>query len=143
MKRFSIIFIIFCIALPVFAQVTYNHYEKSSQIICQIDTETPHYPGGSAEMVKFIDKNMIIPDSNRTKIMSGKMFIDLAIDTSGNIMRIKIFKGINKYIDNEVLRVFSIMPKWIPAVHDGKKIAKGMFFPIKFDFDKSIDKYVY
>ena len=131
---------IFSLAINAFAQVNYDHVEKSSQISCPIDTETPHFPGGSGEMIKFIDKNMIIPDSNRTLITSSKVFLDLVIDTIGNIKKIKIFKGINKYIDNEVLRVFSIMPKWIPGVHDGKKIEKEIFFPIKFDFVKSIDK---
>ena len=124
MKKLSIIYLIFSYAINAFAQVDYNHDEKSSQISCPIDTENPHFPGGNGEMIKFIDENMIFPDSNRTLITSNKVFLDLVIDTIGNIRKIKIVKGINKDIDNEVLRVFSIMPKWIPGVHDGRKIEK-------------------
>lgn len=58
----------------------------------------------------------------------------MVVDTSGLIKNVTILHGINDAVDNEVLRVFSIMPKWIPAEKNGVKIEKAFVFPIKIDF---------
>ena len=135
MKALYLISIIFLLGIKGLAQVDYD--KKSVGESCRIDTTTPHFPGGDGEMVKFIDKNMFIPDSIRNSTKTSRVFIDLDIDATGIIRKIKIVHGINSYIDNEVLRVFNLMPNWIPGVENGKKIEKEFIFPIKFNFDKS------
>ena len=86
-------------------------------------------------MMNFINNNFHLPDSIVKTGINTRIFLKIAIDTTGKLTRISILKGINKSIDNEILRVFSIMPKWIPGEKRGKKISEEFVLPIMFEFD--------
>ena len=107
---------------------------KSSTDVCSSDPGMPSFPGGTQKLNEFINQN--IQDSIIQPGTFGRVFVNLAIDTSGSIKKISILHGVNDAVDKEVLRVFSIMPKWIPAEKNGVKIEKGFVFPIKIDYTR-------
>ncbi len=108
--------------------------------VCGVDLEFPHFPGGVGELMNFINTNILIPDSVYETGLSSRIFLKIAIDTTGTLTKVSVIKGINQSIDTEFLRVFSIMPKWIPGIKDGKKISGEFVMPIKFEFNKSDEK---
>ncbi len=87
-------------------------------------------------MIKFIKMNLSIPDSISESIHVSKIVIKIAIDTTGQLVQTSILKGINNTFDNEILRIFSIMPYWVPGIKEGKKVKETFVLPIKIDFDK-------
>jgi len=80
---------------------------------------TPEYPKrGDYEILRFIRKNLVYPDSSFKNNIEGNVEIECVIDTKGKITECKVLKGINKELDSEALRIVSIMPKWIPALNE-------------------------
>jgi len=132
MKIISIIILFLIIAAGCRGQSNTKPVMQS-QKMCEFDSSWPQYPGGAAAFTKFIYKNLYKGDSVKISKIKGKMFIDLVIDTTGKIKEKLILKGIDKSTDTEMLRVFSIMPKWIPATRDGKKQEQEFVLPIKFN----------
>ena len=81
----------------------------------------PNFPGGNDSLIKFFQDNIHFPDSLKMQKITGKVFVSFIVDTSGTVKNLKLLKGMNKVIDEEVLRVASIMPKWMPAIVKGQK----------------------
>ena len=94
----------------------------------------PSYPGGLGELSSFIIENL--SDSIKKSELSGKILMSMVVDKSGAIKNAKVLKGINDSFDKEILRIFAIMPKWIPAVENGKKVEREFAFPFKIDLRK-------
>ena len=92
--------------------------------------ELPQFPGGSNNMSKFIAENYNFPEKTIKKI-DGKVYVSFLIDEEGKINQIQILKGIDKEIDDEILRVVSIMPAWKPATMNGRNVRVKMTIPIK------------
>lgn len=141
MKTLSVMILFLCV-------VTNGHSQaKNDSIIigsssqsCGSDLGTAHFPGGVDEMNKFINTNFHIPDSVEAVSINASVMLKISIDTTGTLTGISILKGVNQSIDNEILRVFSIMPKWIPGLRDGKKISETFALPIKIEFGKVEEK---
>ena len=124
-------------ATSCLCQVNVDLIKNESPQVCLIDLESPHFPKGISEMMNFINSNLLLPDSVLKTDINTRIFLKIAIDTTGTLNRITVLKGINKSIDNEILRIFSIMPKWIPGEKEGKKVSGEFVLPIKFVIDNN------
>jgi hypothetical protein len=141
MKKLFFIVILLCMATFGFCQDKNDSIIiKGSSQVCGIDLESPHFPGGDVEVLNFISSNIVIPDSVNTSSLNTRIILKISIDTTGTLTSISVLKGINQSIDNEILRVFSIMPKWIPGVKEGKKVSGTFALPIRIEFNKTDEK---
>ena len=141
MKPILVIITILYLGSHCFGQSNNNPVNKDSSQVCKVDSESPHFPGGNSEMMKFISDNLSLPDSVIDSALGKKIFLKMVIDTTGERSQIIVLKGINKTVDNEILRIFSIMPEWVPGIKEGKKISEEFVLPIKFGVnEKNITK---
>ena len=97
--------------------------------------EPPHYPGGDVELHKFTAKNIKYPQEAREKGIQGTVYVSFIVDEEGKITDAKVLKGVNKILDDEALRILSLMPKWIPGKQAGKPVRVQHNMPIKFFID--------
>jgi TonB family protein len=141
MKTLSVMLLFLCITANCFSQIKNDSiFIGSSSQSCGSDLGTAHFPGGFDEMNKFINANFHMPDSVKTATLSASVMLKISIDTTGTLTSISVLKGVNKSIDNEVLRVFSIMPKWIPGIKEGKKISETFALPVRIELGKAEKK---
>jgi protein TonB len=86
----------------------------------------------------YIDSNIKIPDSVRTGIVSGIVYVGFTIKENGELTNIHIIKGLKNCFmcDKEALRLISVMPKWTPALILGKTVSSNYNLPIKFEQKK-------
>ena len=83
-------------------------------------TQRPEFPGGSQAMFKFLKDNFKLPREVAGKKINGKIRVAFIITKEGEICDVRITSKPIKYIDDEFIRVFKNMPKWIPATNEGK-----------------------
>jgi protein TonB len=133
MKTLSVIITLLCLVTNCYCQV------KSDSIVippssqgCGMDLGSAHFPGGASEMMLFIDNNFHLTDSVPGRVKTSTIYLKITIDTTGTLTNISVLRGINQSIDNEFVRIFSIMPKWIPGIKDGKKIPAEFVLPIRY-----------
>ncbi|MGN7889394.1 TonB family protein [Dyadobacter sp. 22481] len=93
---------------------------------------TPEYPGGNAEMFKFLGRNIKYPTRASKANVQGKVFVNFVVTSAGDIQDVKILKGIGFGCDEEALRVVSKFPKWTPGKQDGKSVSVKYTVPINF-----------
>ena len=108
MKRIALLIVSLVLTTNCYCQVNIDTIEKGSHQVCAVDTESPHFPGGISEMMKFFDDNISLPDSVYESASGKIIYLRIVIDTTGNLTHTSISKGINKSIDDEILRRLKI-----------------------------------
>lgn len=94
--------------------------------------QMPQFPGGEKEMVKFIKSNLKYPDMARKTGVSGTVIINFIVQSDGKISNIKAIRGIGSGCDEEAVRIFRLMPDWIPGKNCGKPVSFRYTIPVRF-----------
>jgi len=79
---------------------------------------------------QFIFKNLKYPKEATEKLIHGRLVVQFVVSKTGKIENIKMLKDPGGVFENEIKRVFGLMPKWIPGQHEGRPVKVEMTFPI-------------
>ncbi len=90
----------------------------------------PEFPGGMAEMYKFINSHIKYPSAAQRGNISGRVFVKFVVEKDGSIGSIEILKGIGFGCDEEAARVIKSMPRWSPAKQNGKSVRVYYNMPV-------------
>ncbi len=93
------------------------------------------FPGGNAEMYRYLAKNVKYPAAAQRANVEGKVFAAFIVEKDGSITNVKIVKGIGFGCDEEVLRIMKEMPKWIPGTQAGNPVRSRFNLPIAFTME--------
>ena len=96
----------------------------------------PEYPGGAAELMKFLQKEVKYPKEAITKKAQGRVIVQFVVDKDGSIVEPKVVKSVDPSLDAEALRVVNAMPKWTPAKDKGEPVRVRFTLPIAFGLPK-------
>ena len=80
----------------------------------------------------WVMKNVKYPEDALKEGISGKVFVSFIISSEGDVEEVKIKKGVNKSLDDEVLRVVKSSPSWTPGYDGGKAVNVAMVIPVEF-----------
>ncbi|MBC7485178.1 MAG: energy transducer TonB [Cytophagaceae bacterium] len=81
--------------------------------------EWPEFPGGKGELNKFLSKNVVYPRDAEKKGLFGKVIVSFTVEKTGEIIDVKILKGVSESLDKEAIRVVKLMPKWKAGKNNG------------------------
>ena len=90
----------------------------------------PEFPGGYPEFVKFISSNFIYPGFLKDIGIEGTVYVGFVVETDGSVSQVKVMKGVNRMLDEEVMRVIKIMPKWKPGMQNGHAVRVRYTVPV-------------
>lgn len=123
-KLYTVLFVIMSF-ISLNAQVISNVEEE--KIYVAVHEKAQPYEGNINFGEKF-GSNFIIP---KIYTDTGKLLVlvQFVVEKDGSLTNIIIKKDEHHLIE-EVKRVFSLLPKWKPAVHDGKKVRSRLTFPV-------------
>lgn len=97
-------------------------------------TETmPEFPGGNAEMMKYLKKHTKYPVVAEEKGVEGKVIVQFVVNRDGSIVEPTVVKSVDPSLDKEAIRVVSSMPKWKPGVQGGKIVRTKYTLPVLFE----------
>lgn len=94
--------------------------------------QMPQFPGGPAEMMKYIQQNLRYPTIAQENGVQGRVSCQFVVGPDGSIRDIVVVRGVDPYLDKEAIRVIQSMPKWIPGKQNGKAVSVKYTLPIMF-----------
>jgi protein TonB len=92
----------------------------------------PNFIGGPEGLKKYLADNIQYPINAQKNEIEGTVHVSFLINKNGEVVDIKIYKGVNVDLNNEALRVIGNMPNWNPGLFDGKPVNVSFSLPIKF-----------
>lgn len=93
----------------------------------------PLYPGGEAEMMKFLKKNIKYPVKAKEQGIKGTVFMSFVVEKDGSVGDVEVSKGVDPLLDVEAMRVVNSMPKWAAGKQNNKRVAVQYTLPVKFE----------
>lgn len=96
------------------------------------------FPGGLEALSAFIIQNISYPKEARENKIQGRVYVSFVIDTDGSVIDVNNAvpsKIIGYGIEEEAIRVVSIMPAWTPGLQNGKTVKVRYTLPIYFSLD--------
>lgn len=99
--------------------------------------DEPRFPGCSdhtdvdcadMKMMQFVFSNVKHPEGNP----GGEVVVLFTVKASGEIAKASVIESLTPDCDKEALRVVNLMPKWLPAIEEGKAIDMEWELVVKF-----------
>jgi TonB family protein len=104
--------------------------EEQTEVIPELK---PIFIGGMSSYNRFISDNLKYPKESKVKGIEGRQIVLIYLTKDGLIKNIKIYRSISPDIDEEALRLISILPNnWIPAKHKNEFVDVVISVPVMF-----------
>ena len=95
--------------------------------------DLPQFPGGAAEFMKWLTKNLKYPAQAQQQKVKGRVVAEFIVNTDGSVSDLALVEHLNAACDQEVLRVLRMMPKWQAGVMNAKPCRTKVCIPIVFN----------
>lgn len=108
--------------------------ETAPEAPLTIVEQMPQFPGGEAEMMKYIQKNVQYPQVEKEAGISGTCYVTFVVEKDGSITDVKVLRGVagGPGCDKEAVRVVKSMPPWKAGKQNGREVRVQFNLPIKF-----------
>lgn len=98
----------------------------------EVQTSEPHFPGTEMDLLQFLMRNIRYPQEARERRQEGMVYVSFMVNEDGSISDIRIEQGVCQSIDDEAMRIVSLMPKWVPRRENGVPKAMRFYLPVNF-----------
>ena len=103
--------------------------KEDEKTVYQVVEEMPEFPGGMPALMEFIRKNLRHDKAEKKE----RVIIQIVVDKEGNATNPVVLRSTNPVLDEEALRIVSLMPKWKPGRQAGKNRNVKFVFPVAFE----------
>jgi protein TonB len=94
--------------------------------------EMPTFPGGDAELMKFINSNIQYPEIAKENNIQGRVILRFCVTYKGAVDQVQVLKPVDPALDNEAIRVIKMLPAWKPGKQGGKAVNVWYSVPVTF-----------
>ena len=105
--------------------------EKEEEIF-QVVEAMPEFPGGMAELMKYLQKSIKYPSISQENGVQGRVIVQFVVNKDGSIVDPVVIRSVDPYLNKEALRVVKAMPKWKPGEQRGKTVRVKFTLPVQF-----------
>jgi protein TonB len=97
----------------------------------QVD-EMPVYPGGDAEILKYIAEKTVYPEAAKKNNITGKVIVRFIVEKDCSVSEPTILQSVNPELDAESIRVVKTLKFEKPAKNAGVAVRCYYMLPITF-----------
>ncbi|HHU95913.1 MAG: TonB family protein [Bacteroidota bacterium] len=98
----------------------------------EVVEQNPEFPGGIAELNKFLSDNIRYPVIAQENGIQGRVIIRFVVSRTGDISNVEVLRGVDPSLDREAVRVVESMPRWIPGRQRGRAVPVYFTLPVHF-----------
>ncbi len=105
--------------------------KKKEEVFTHVE-QMPKFPGGDAELYKFISNNLQYPAMAIENNVQGKVIVQFVVTKDGSIGNVKVVRSVDRDLDNEAVRVCKKLPKFVPGKQNGQAVNVWYTLPVTF-----------
>lgn len=92
----------------------------------------PEYPGGVYELMKFVAENLRYPEKAMADSVQGRVVVKFVVNREGKVVSPEILHSVSPEIDEEALRVVSLLEGFTPGTIGGEPVNVSYALPLTF-----------
>ena len=96
--------------------------EMNEQVFTVVE-KMPSFPGGDAELLKYIATNIKYPKESQDNGEQGRVICSFIVGRDGSVNNPEVLRGVTPLLNEEAVRVINTMPRWNPGMQRGKAVA--------------------
>ena len=109
---------------------------ENEEVFSIVD-QMPRYESGEAALAEFISTYLRYPRDAREGGIQGRILCSFIVGKDGKISNIEVVEGLHPSLDQEAMRVLSMMPRWMPGQNNGQNVNVKCLLPIDFTIDEA------
>jgi protein TonB len=82
-----------------------------------------------------VQENLEYPEEAIKNGIFGRVTIQFAVNSKGEVCDIKILRGVAPSLDEEAVRTLESSPLWTPAEQEGKPVKQQFVMPVIFSLE--------
>ena len=94
--------------------------------------QQPEFPGGTAEMYKWLGSHINYPAAASEEGVQGKVIVEFVVSKTGKVENVRVLRGRHPALDKEAVRVVKAMPAWNPGRNNGQPVKVTYTLPVTF-----------
>ena len=94
--------------------------------------QMPQFPGGEAELLKYIATHIKYPTMAAENNIQGRVVVKFVVKKDGNVGEVVVLRGKDPDLDKEAVRVVKTLPRFIPGKINGQSVSVWYTLPINF-----------
>ncbi len=94
--------------------------------------QMPQFPGGDAELMKYLSRNIKYPTMAMENNIQGRVVVQFVVTKTGSIGEVKVLRSVDRDLDKEAIRVCKSLPKFIPGKMNGQAVNVWYTLPVNF-----------
>ncbi|MDR1091844.1 MAG: energy transducer TonB [Prevotella sp.] len=116
--------------IAIFEEEPLQEQDKPYTVVEQM----PSFPGGEAEMQKFIRDNLKYPVVDEESGIHGRITVRFVVSKTGDIKDIQAIRG--GILCDSLVSVVKRMPRWIPGRQNGEAVDVYFTLPMYINFKR-------
>lgn len=104
----------------------------NGEVIYNKPDQMPEFPTGIKGLMDYLSKNIQYPAQSKHNNTQGRVIVQFVVDKEGYIHNPVVVRSVDALLDQEAVRLVSVMPKWKPAQHKGEAVVSKYTVPIAF-----------
>lgn len=113
--------------------------EMNEQVFTVVE-KMPSFPGGDAELLKYIATNIKYPKESQDNGEQGRVICSFIVGRDGSVNNPEMLRGVTPLLNEEAVRVINTMPRWNPGMQRGKAVAVKYTVPITFRLKSPVEE---
>ena len=94
--------------------------------------QMPQFPGGEAELLKYISTHIKYPTMAAENNIQGRVVVKFVVQKNGKVGDVIVLRGKDPDLDKEAVRVVKTLPDFIPGKMNGQSVSVWYTLPIQF-----------
>ena len=124
---------LFLIMLLAFVSVNaYSQSDDADNDVYNMVDQSAKFQDGYNSIIKFVQENIKFPAEAKENNVHGRLMLSVVVEKDGSLSDITVKKGLGYGLDEEIVRIIKMMPKWQPAQHKGKTVRQLQTIVIPF-----------
>lgn len=104
---------------------------KKEEIFTAVE-QMPQFPGGEAELMKYVSNHIKYPTMAAENNIQGRVVVKFVVKKDGSVGEVQVLRGKDPDLDKEAVRVVRTLPKFIPGKMNGQAVSVWFTLPINF-----------
>ena len=113
--------------------------EMNEQVFTVVE-KMPSFPGGDAELLKYIATNIKYPKESQDNGEQGRVICSFIVGRDGSVNNPEVLRGVTPLLNEEAVRVINTMPRWNSGMQRGKAVAVKYTVPITFRLKSLVEE---
>lgn len=104
---------------------------KKEEIFTAVE-QMPQFPGGEAELMKYVANHIKYPTMAAENNIQGRVVVKFVVKKDGSVGEVQVLRSKDPDLDKEAVRVVRTLPKFIPGKMNGQAVSVWFTLPINF-----------